>query len=55
MKIREEAHAAIDRAIVIVLDGVGAGHAPDAAAYGDEGANCPYEHRSGRRRPRRSP
>jgi phosphopentomutase len=25
---------------VIVLDGVGVGHAPDAAAYGDEGANC---------------
>lgn len=31
---------ALDRAIVVVLDGVGAGHAPDAAAYGDEGANC---------------
>jgi phosphopentomutase len=27
------------RAIVIVLDGVGAGHAPDAADFGDEGAN----------------
>jgi phosphopentomutase len=27
------------RAIVIVLDGVGAGHAPDAAEFGDEGAN----------------
>ncbi|MEW6636511.1 MAG: phosphopentomutase [Actinomycetota bacterium] len=27
------------RATVIVLDGVGAGHAPDAAAFGDEGAN----------------
>lgn len=27
------------RALVIVLDSVGAGHAPDAAAYGDEGAN----------------
>jgi phosphopentomutase len=27
------------RAIVIVLDGVGAGAAPDAAAYGDAGAN----------------
>ncbi len=31
---------AFDRAIVVVLDGVGAGHAPDAARYGDEGANC---------------
>ena len=27
------------RAIVIVLDGLGAGHAPDAANFGDEGAN----------------
>jgi phosphopentomutase len=27
------------RAIVIVLDGLGAGKAPDAAAFGDEGAN----------------
>jgi phosphopentomutase len=27
------------RAIVIVLDGVGVGAAPDAAAYGDEGSN----------------
>jgi phosphopentomutase len=27
------------RAIVVVLDGVGAGHAPDAAEFGDEGAN----------------
>ena len=27
------------RATVIVLDGVGAGHAPDAADFGDEGAN----------------
>jgi phosphopentomutase len=27
------------RAVVIVLDGVGAGDAPDAAAFGDEGAN----------------
>jgi phosphopentomutase len=26
--------------MVIVLDGVGAGQAPDAAAYGDAGANC---------------
>jgi phosphopentomutase len=28
-----------DRVIVIVLDGVGIGDAPDAAAYGDEGSN----------------
>ena len=27
------------RAIIIVLDGLGAGHAPDAAEFGDEGAN----------------
>lgn len=27
------------RAIVLVLDGLGAGDAPDAAAFGDEGAN----------------
>jgi len=27
------------RAVVVVLDGVGAGHAPDAAEFGDEGAN----------------
>jgi len=27
------------RALVIVLDSVGIGHAPDAATYGDEGAN----------------
>jgi phosphopentomutase len=27
------------RVIVIVMDSVGAGHAPDAAAFGDEGAN----------------
>ncbi|HET7269588.1 MAG TPA: phosphopentomutase [Rubrobacter sp.] len=27
------------RAVVIVLDGLGAGSAPDAAAFGDEGAN----------------
>ena len=27
------------RAVVVVLDGVGAGDAPDAAEYGDEGAN----------------
>ena len=27
------------RAIIVVLDGVGAGHAPDAADYRDEGAN----------------
>jgi phosphopentomutase len=31
--------AALDRAAVIVLDGVGVGQAPDAAAYGDEGAS----------------
>ncbi|GAB5493920.1 MAG: phosphopentomutase [Phototrophicaceae bacterium] len=29
----------IKRAIVIVLDGVGVGEAPDASAYGDEGSN----------------
>src|ERR1700682_3557030 len=29
----------LKRAIVIVLDGVGAGENPDAAAYGDEGAS----------------
>lgn len=27
------------RALLLVLDSVGCGHAPDAAAYGDEGAN----------------
>ena len=27
------------RATVIVLDGLGAGHAPDAAEFGDEGSN----------------
>ena len=27
------------RAVILVLDGVGAGEAPDAAAYGDEGSN----------------
>jgi phosphopentomutase len=32
--------SSLDRAVVIVLDGVGAGQAPDAAAYGDAGANC---------------
>ena len=32
--------AALNRAVVIVLDGVGAGHAPDASSYGDAGANC---------------
>lgn len=32
--------AHLERAIVIVLDGVGVGQAPDAAAYGDDGANC---------------
>lgn len=31
--------AIINRVIVIVLDGVGAGEAPDAAAYGDTGSN----------------
>lgn len=30
----------LERAIVFVLDGVGVGHAPDADAYGDNGANC---------------
>jgi phosphopentomutase len=29
----------INRVVVIVLDGVGAGEAPDAAAYGDTGSN----------------
>jgi phosphopentomutase len=29
----------VKRALVIVLDSVGIGHAPDAAKYGDEGAN----------------
>jgi phosphopentomutase len=28
-----------DRATIIVLDGLGAGHAPDAARFGDEGSN----------------
>ena len=27
------------RAVIVVLDGLGAGDAPDAAAFGDEGAN----------------
>src|SRR4051794_3833289 len=27
------------RAVIIVLDGVGAGGAPDAASFGDEGSN----------------
>ncbi|HKS70585.1 MAG TPA: phosphopentomutase [Ktedonobacterales bacterium] len=31
--------AALERAVVVVLDGVGVGQAPDAAAFGDEGAN----------------
>jgi phosphopentomutase len=31
--------AALERAIVVVLDGVGVGQAPDAAAFGDAGAN----------------
>ena len=30
---------ALTRAIVIVLDGVGIGELPDAAAYGDQGSN----------------
>ena len=29
----------LNRAILIVLDSVGVGHAPDASAYGDDGAN----------------
>ncbi len=29
----------IDRAVIVVLDGVGVGAAPDAAAFGDEGAD----------------
>ena len=29
----------IKRVIVVVLDGVGVGEAPDAKAYGDEGSN----------------
>jgi phosphopentomutase len=36
---RPASEPVIERAIVIVLDGVGIGHAPDAATYGDEGAN----------------
>jgi phosphopentomutase len=31
--------ASLERAAIIVLDGVGVGGAPDAAAYGDEGAS----------------
>src|SRR2546421_12346806 len=34
------AMAALERAVVIVLDGVGVGQAPDVASYGDTGANC---------------
>lgn len=30
---------AVKRALIIILDSVGIGHAPDAAAFGDEGAN----------------
>src|SRR5581483_6441901 len=30
----------LERAVVIVLDGVGVGQAPDAGLYGDGGANC---------------
>lgn len=33
------AEPALDRAVVIVLDGLGIGHAPDAEAYGDAGAD----------------
>ena len=33
------AEPALDRAVLIVLDGVGIGHAPDAEAYGDTGAD----------------
>ena len=29
----------LDRAVIVVLDGVGVGNAPDAGAYGDEGAS----------------
>ncbi len=29
----------VRRAVIVVLDGLGAGHAPDAADFGDEGAN----------------
>jgi phosphopentomutase len=32
--------AALERAVVLVLDGVGSGNAPDAERYGDAGANC---------------
>jgi phosphopentomutase len=32
--------AALERAVVLVLDGVGVGQAPDATSYGDEGSNC---------------
>jgi phosphopentomutase len=32
--------SALERAVVIVLDGVGVGQAPDAGLYGDGGANC---------------
>jgi phosphopentomutase len=31
----------LERAILIVLDGCGVGAAPDAADYGDTGANTP--------------
>jgi phosphopentomutase len=31
---------ALERAVVVVLDGVGVGQAPDADLYGDGGANC---------------
>ncbi len=32
-------HQDLKRAIILVIDGVGCGHAPDAEAYGDKGAN----------------
>ena len=32
-------HESLMRALLLVLDSVGIGHAPDAAKYGDEGAN----------------
>jgi phosphopentomutase len=37
LKLREEAH--MPRAIILVLDSVGIGSAPDAAQYGDDGAD----------------
>lgn len=32
-------HQTLKRAIILVVDGVGCGHAPDAEAYGDKGAD----------------